>query len=108
MSLAEATKMVRAGEREVQGEAELGLINLEKEKGRSHWCLQLPNRRGHRKGIQTLLGFAQRWAKKQWPGVAVKEISVSCEENLPNRGDRVLEQGSREVTTHPSLETFNI
>lgn len=47
MSLVEATKVVRAGEREVQGEAELGLISLEKGKGRSHWCLQVPNRRGH-------------------------------------------------------------
>lgn len=54
MSLAEPTKMVRAGEWEVQGEDELGLISLQKGKGRSHWCLQLPNRRRHRRGNQTL------------------------------------------------------
>lgn len=107
MSSAEATKTVRAAEQEVQEEAELGLIRLEKGKGRSHGSLQLPNRRGHRRGIQTLLGFAQRW-DKQWPGVAVKEISGSYEENLHNGGGGVLEQGSREVTKHPSLETFNI
>lgn len=61
-----------------------GLISLQKGKGRSQWCLQRPDKRRHRRGIQTLLGFAQRWDKTQWPPVAVMEISVSCEESFPS------------------------